>query len=111
MKAFFEHRYEYVDYDEQIFEFAGFYNFKSREYHRFSVGLGVTFVPEWNDMINSFSFPVQLEIFPLKNQKFDRLSLIVELSPEKVIDAGEGFPTFRYLFGIRYNFKKLKIEN
>jgi hypothetical protein len=101
LKAFFNHRYDF--FDEQVFEFSGLYNFKLKEYHRFSMGLGVTFLPGENDPIYSFVFPVQLEIFPLKNLKFNQLSLVIELAPEKIVEEEL---SLRYSLGIRYSFKK-----
>ncbi|GHT88855.1 hypothetical protein FACS189474_4840 [Bacteroidia bacterium] len=99
------------------FEASLMYNFKAREYYRFSVGAGIDFSPfvfSWN----AVSMPCQLEIFPLKD--FKRLSLVFELSPQWWFgglededyngyfeDYGEDF-SVRYLWGIRYTFNGSK---
>lgn len=83
-------------------ELGMFFNFKARDYHRFSVGLGVVLYPFAGfDNIYAFTLPMQLGVFPLQN--FKRLSLLYELSPMLVAESDIGF---RNLFGIRYTFRK-----
>jgi hypothetical protein len=83
-------------------EFGMFLNFKARDYHRFSVGLGVGLYPFAGfDNIYALTLPMQLEVFPL--QQFKRLSLVYELSSMLVVESDIGF---RNLFGIRYTFGK-----
>src|SRR5690554_1635271 len=72
--------------DNLIMETDMFYNFKPRAYHRFSVGVGINFGPFYGfDHINAITIPAQLEIFPL--QKFKKLSLLLELTPEFIIES------------------------
>jgi hypothetical protein len=79
-----------------------FYNFKSRQYHRFSIGLGVNFVPFKDfDRVYALTVPVSLEIFPL--QDFKKISLLFELTPEILPEDGVNLRT---LWGIRYTFGK-----
>jgi len=82
------------------FEFAMFYGFKPGEYHRFSIGFGVNINP-FEDGINSFSAPIALEIFPIKEMK--RFSFVLEVSPE--FDAVDDI-NLRQMWGIRYSFGK-----
>lgn len=86
-------------------EAALMYNFKARNYHRFSVGLGVNFSPftGGEDEVegNAFTFPCQLEIFPLQN--FKQLSFVMEFAP--LCQFTDEW-AFRYFWGIRYTFKK-----
>jgi hypothetical protein len=80
-----------------------FYNFETKEYHRFSVGLGVNLSPfRGFDEINSFVFPTALEIFPIKD--FKKIALVLELTPEYRIDEDE--IVLRGLIGVRYSFDK-----
>ena len=81
-----------------------FYNFKARPYHRFSIGAGLNAGPFRDyDFVNAVTIPVQLEIFPL--QEFKRLSLMLELAPEFIIDYDVNL---RSLWGIRYSFGETK---
>lgn len=92
--------YNYVD--ELPMEFNAFYNFKTREYHRFSVGLGINVSPfRGFDEINSIVIPASLEIFPMKD--FKRIAIVFELTPEIRI---EDDVVLRSLIGIRYSFDK-----
>lgn len=86
--------------EDVSFEVDAFYNFKPREYHRFSVGLGVNInsISEI-DRFYALTIPVALQIYPL--QDFKRLSLLVELTPEIVTEANANL---RSLWGIRYTF-------
>lgn len=94
-KVFGNRPFEYVK-----LELDGFYNFKPRPYHRFSVGLGVSFEPFLGyDQFYALTIPVSLEVYPLQN--FKRLSLLTELAPE--LSAPEG-ASLRNLWGIRYTF-------
>ena len=79
-----------------------FYNFKTKEYHRFSIGLGINLSPFSSpDQVNSFVIPAVLEIFPIKD--FKKIAIIFELAPEFRI---EDDVIIRSLFGIRYTFDK-----
>jgi len=83
-------------------ELGIFYNFKPKDYHRFSIGLGLNLYPFAGfDHIYAFTIPFQLEVFPL--QQFKQLSLVYELSPLLVVEEDIGL---RNLFGIRYTFGK-----
>jgi hypothetical protein len=77
-----------------------FYNFEPKAYHRFSLGLGLNagLFREY-DRFNALTIPVQIQIYPL--QDFKKLSLIVELTPEFVV---EDDLHIRNLWGIRYRF-------
>jgi hypothetical protein len=92
------------DFDDLLLETDIFYNMKPSAYHRFSIGLGLNFMPFREfDRLNAFTIPVQLEIYPL--QEFRKLSLIFELTPEFIVD---GEAQLRNLWGIRYTFGKPK---
>ena len=79
-----------------------FYNFGTKEYHRFSIGLGVNLSPfRGFDEINSFVVPAALEIFPIKD--FKKIALVLELTPEFRI---EDDVVLRGLIGVRYSFDK-----
>ena len=88
--------------DELPMELNAFYNFKAKEYHRFSIGLGINISPfRGFDEINSIVIPASLEIFPIK--EFKRIALVFELTPEIRIDDDV---VLRSLLGIRYTFDK-----
>jgi len=90
------------NYEELLTEADIFYNFKAREYHRFSVGLGLNIEPfEDYDIIYALTIPASIEIYPLK--EFKKLSLLFELAPE--IRPEEDL-NIRFLWGIRYSFGK-----
>ena len=92
--------YNYID--DLPMEFNAFYNFKAKEYHRFSVGLGINISPfRGFDEMNSIVIPTTLEIFPLKD--FKKIAIIFELAPEIRI---EDDVVIRGLLGIRYSFDK-----
>ena len=77
-----------------------FYNFETKEYHRFSIGAGINLSPFSSpDQVNSFVIPAVLEIFPIKD--FKKLAIIFELAPELRI---EDDIVIRSLLGIRYTF-------
>ena len=79
-----------------------FYNFKTKEYHRFSIGFGINVSPFSSpDQMNSFVIPAVLEIFPIKD--FKKIVIIFELAPEFRF---EDDVIIRSLFGIRYTFDK-----
>ena len=91
--------------DELPMEFNAFYNFKTREYHRFSAGFGINVSPfRGFDEINSIVFPTSLEIFPIK--EFKKIAIVFELTPEIRI---ENDIVLRSLIGIRYGFNKKKL--
>lgn len=95
------------DIEDTIFELSGFYNFKARDYHRFSVGFGLSFVPflfHRDIYADAILFPAQLEIFPLQN--FKRFSLLVEVAPQYIFDPG--LLNIQHLWGLRYTFGKKK---
>lgn len=88
------------DLIDLLMEIDGFYNFKSREYHRFSIGLGVNLNSfDGSDLIHAFTIPAAIEIYPL--QDFKKISILFELTPEFVIE--DDF-RLRSLWGIRYTF-------
>lgn len=77
-----------------------FYNFETKEYHRFSIGVGINLSPFSSpDQVNSFVIPAVLEIFPIKD--FKKIAIIFELAPELRI---EDDIVIRSLSGIRYTF-------
>lgn len=83
-----------------LVEIDGFYNFKPRPFHRFSIGLGVNVVPfKEFDQFYALTIPVSIEIYPL--QDFKKLSLLFELTPEILSEDGVNL---RSLWGIRYTF-------
>ena len=83
------------------FELSGMYNFEAKDYHRFSVGVGVMLAPfQSGNSYCGISVPLQLEIFPLQN--FKRLSFVTEFAPQWTAAYSEA--AFRYLAGIRYTF-------
>ena len=86
--------------EDLLFEINGFYNFDAREYHRFSIGLGVNAGPfRGFDHINAFTLPFALEVYPL--QDFKKFSFLIELAPEFII---EDELHLRGLWGLRYTF-------
>ncbi|MFO7938441.1 MAG: hypothetical protein R6U66_01705 [Bacteroidales bacterium] len=88
------------DYDDLVMELSLSYNFASSDYHRFSAGFGINAVPFAEaEPLNAFTFPVQLEVFPI--QVFKRLSLVFEVAPEWVF---EDPMRLRTLWGLRYSF-------
>lgn len=89
-------------FEDLLTELDGFYNFKAREYHRFSVGLGLSIAPFRDyDNVYAITVPVAIEIYPLK--EFKKVSILFELSPE--IRPEEDL-NIRFLWGIRYTFGK-----
>ena len=87
-------------FEDLLLEADLFYNFRPSAYHRFSIGAGLNFAPFYGfDILNAFTFPAQLEIYPL--QEFRQLSLMFELAPEFYV---EGEAHLRSLWGIRYLF-------
>ncbi len=87
-------------FDDLLLETSMFYNMKPSEYHRFSIGVGLNFVPFREfDRLNAFTIPAQLEIYPL--QEFRKLSLIFELTPVFIVESDAHL---RSLWGIRYSF-------
>ncbi len=87
-------------FDNLLFEFNGFYNFRPKTYHKISIGLGLNVQPSNGDFINAFTMPFDIEIYPL--QDFKRLSLIFEICPEYYINSDDF--NLRSLWGIRYRF-------
>jgi len=76
------------------------FNFAPKEYHRFSVGIGLNFMPLGSfDRIYALTVPMQLQIFPLTDMK--KLSLLIELTPEFIV---EETINLRHLWGFRYSF-------
>ena len=92
--------YNYVE--NLPIELNAFYNFKTKEYHRISIGLGINLSPFSSiDQMNSIVIPTSLEIFPMKD--FKRIAIVFELTPEIRI---EDEVALRSLLGIRYTFGK-----
>ena len=87
-------------FEDISLEVDGFYNFKPRPYHRFSIGLGINVIPfKGYDQFYALTIPVSIEIYPLQN--FKKLSLLFELTPEILAEDGVNL---RNLWGIRYTF-------
>jgi hypothetical protein len=85
-----------------LMEIDGFYNFKPKPYHRFSIGLGVNVAPfKEYDQFYALTIPASIEIYPLQN--FKKLSLLFELAPEILPEDGVNL---RSLWGVRYSFGK-----
>jgi hypothetical protein len=102
MKIFTNHYVEDIPIEGNVF-----YNFKTKEYHRFSIGLGINLSPFSSpDQVNSFVIPIVLEIFPIKD--FKKIAIVFELTPELRI---EDDVNIRSLFGIRYTFDKKIAQN
>jgi hypothetical protein len=99
----FEAKFFTYNYIEDLpMEFNAFYNFKAKEYHRISIGLGINLSPFRSiDQMNSIVIPTSLEIFPMKD--FKRIAIVFELTPEIRI---EDDVVIRSLIGIRYSFEK-----
>jgi hypothetical protein len=89
--------------NELFLEPTVFYNFKPKEYHKISLGLGANLDMSYNDLLSAVTIPFDVEIMPL--QDFKRLSLIIELCPEIYI---EDDPSLRCLWGVRYRFGERK---
>ena len=88
------------DMEELLMEADIFYNFKARNYHRFSIGVGINLGPfRGFDHIQALTVPFVLEIYPL--QEFKKISLLLELSPEFIPEESLNLT---YLWGIRYTF-------
>lgn len=86
--------------EEIAFEADLFYNFRTKEHHRFSVGIGINTSPfRGFDHINSLVVPFELEIYPFQNLK--KISFLFELAPEFGIEDGT---ILRNFWGIRYTF-------
>ncbi len=86
--------------DNLPIELNAFYNFKTKEYHRFSIGIGLNVSPfRGFDEVNAIVVPASLEIFPIKD--FKRIAVVLELTPEFRV---EDDVTIRSLLGIRYTF-------
>ena len=86
---------------DTAFELSGMYNFEVKDYHRFSVSVGVMLAPfQDGNSYCGISMPLQMEIFPLQNLK--RLSFVTEFAPQWTAAYSEA--AFRYLAGIRYTF-------
>jgi hypothetical protein len=84
--------------EDLAMELDAFYNFKSKEYHRFSIGAGLRF-----DRLSgaAFTIPFLLEVFPF--QEFKNVSFLLELTPEIYI---EDQVNLRSLVGLRYTLGK-----
>nr|WP_315176453.1 hypothetical protein [uncultured Flavobacterium sp.] len=82
------------------FEASVFYNFPTKEYHRFSLGLGLNFSPFISE-VNAIVVPAALEIFPIK--EFKKIAVVFEVAP--MILNGDD-TAVRGLIGIRYSFDK-----
>ena len=97
IKIFTNHYVEDIPMEGTVF-----YNFKTKEYHRFSIGFGINLNPFSSpDQVNSFVIPTVLEIFPIKD--FKKIAILLELAPELMIEDGI---VIRSLLGIRYTFDK-----
>lgn len=92
LKLFLNH----TGVDDSFAELSAMYNFKPHTYHQFSIGLGVGGLGD-GYLINSFTLPIQLEIYPL--QSFKRFSVVFEVTPT----YSDEFH-IRQLWGIKYSF-------
>lgn len=88
--------------EDVLMEVDGFYNFKPREYHRFSIGLGFNSGPFSESEIYAIIVPAEIEVTPLKDNK--RISILFEFAPGLNDDDID----IRWLWGIRYSFGKSK---
>ena len=79
---------------------SGMYNFRKREYHQVSAGLGVNF--ESSIKNSKCIIPLQVDVFPFENLK--RLSLVMEINSTIYKHTYIGV-NIRHLLGIRYTFK------
>ncbi len=77
-----------------------FYNLKSYEHHKFSVGAGLKLEPLSGENA-AVTIPFLLEVYPLT--EFKKLSLLFELAPEIYF---EDQVKLRSLIGLRYTFGK-----
>lgn len=85
-----------------LVEINGFYNFKTRDYHRFSIGIGFNIGPfRGFDNIYALTIPAAIEFFPFKD--FKKISFLFELAPELLVEEDINI---RWLWGIRYSFVK-----
>jgi hypothetical protein len=83
-------------------EFDLFFNLSSKDYHRFSLGVGLNTLPfQGYEPLNTIVLPARFEVFPI--QGFRRLSLVGELSPEL---SFERVFYVRYLWGVKYTFER-----
>lgn len=90
------------DVEDLDLEVNCLFNFKPKPYHRFSIGLGVNFIPfKEFDRFYALTIPASIEIFPL--QDFKKVSVLFELTPEIFPEDGVNL---RSLWGIRYTFGK-----
>ncbi|MBG6110579.1 hypothetical protein H4V97_002314 [Flavobacterium sp. CG_23.5] len=97
LKVFANNYFEEIPIEANVF-----YNFETKEYHRFSIGLGINLSPfRGFDEINSIVIPTSLEVFPIKD--FKKIALVLELTPELRI---EDDVVLRGLIGVRYTFDK-----
>jgi hypothetical protein len=95
LKVFANDKFEFVQTELDLF-----YNFKASIYHKFAVGFGLNLTPfAETDQLRAFTVPLSLEIFPIK--EFKKLSFLVEVAPEFMIESDA---RLRHLWGIRYTF-------
>jgi hypothetical protein len=88
--------------DDIDLEVNCFFNFKPRQYHRFSIGFGLNILPfKEFDRVYALTIPTSIEIYPL--QDFKKISILFELTPEILPEDGVNL---RSLWGIRYTFGK-----
>jgi hypothetical protein len=101
-KAFANRYFDNLDLELDLY-----YNFKSGDYHRFSLGCGINTSPfNEGEFIEAILLSFQLEVFPI--QEFKRLSIIYELSPGL---TGDNDILLRNMLGIRYSFAKKNSSN
>lgn len=88
------------DIENTDIQLTGFYHFKPRDFHQFSVGVGLGLDPSYGENAK-ISMPVMLQIYPL--QSFKPLSLVFELATGYLFEQGV---KLQHLWGIRYTFAK-----
>ena len=88
------------DIENTAMEMDAYYNFKSYEYHRFSIGTGFR-LEVFSGEDAAITVPFKLEVFPF--QKFKRVLFLFELAPEIYFDDSV---KLRSLLGLRYSFEK-----
>jgi hypothetical protein len=95
-----------------LVEIDGFINFKKQTYHQLSIGLGLNSQLINGVFLNALEAPLNLRIYPFVDNKnflfLNRLSLILELSPEyyPYYDYFGDCWHFRTLIGVRFNLSE-----
>jgi len=103
---------ESIDIGLMIIELDGFLNFKKRNFHQLSIGLGLNMKTNFDEIVNGVTMPINLSLFPFKDfQKTSflyRLSFVVQFIPEyyPFYDYFEDRWNASSLIGVRYKFSR-----